>query len=108
MKKSDLKAVMATAWAVRKSENVTMSEALRQAWKSFKLKMRMKTEVVKFAFRKVDGTLREAVGTLMDSVVSAYERKTKGERTPNYSLQTYWDMEKQQFRCYKVSGLLYA
>lgn len=108
MKKSDLKAVMATAWAVRKSENVTMSQALRQAWKSFKLKMRMKTEVVKFAFRKVDGTLREAVGTLMDSVVSAYERKTNGERTPNYSLQTYWDMEKQQFRCYKVSGLLYA
>ena len=32
MKKSELKAVMATAWAVRKSENLTMSEALKQAW----------------------------------------------------------------------------
>jgi len=106
MEKSELKAVMATAWAVRKSENLTMSEALKQAWKSFKLKMKMKTDVVRFTFRKVDGTIREAVGTLMDSVLSSYERKTTGERTTNYSLQTYWDMEKQQFRCYKVSGLL--
>ena len=106
MKSTELSRIMMTAWSVRRTDNVTMSTALRLAWKSYKLKIRMRTEVVRFAFRKIDGTVREAVGTMIDTMVPHYERKTGVVRTPNYTTQAYYDLDRQCFRCYKVSALL--
>ena len=58
-----------------KKEGVSISAALRMAWRSFKLAAKMKTKAVHFAFRKVDGTIREAVGTLADEFIKDRELK---------------------------------
>ena len=97
---------MKTAWAVKREDGVTMSTALRLAWKSYRLKSQMRDDVVRFAFRKLDGTVREAVGTLLPSIVPSYKRRTDRAHTPNFSTQAYYDMDRQSFRCYKVSCLL--
>ena len=97
---------MKTAHAVRKDEGITMSTALRLAWKSYRLKSQMKSEVVHFAFRKIDGTLREAVGTLVADLVPKYERKTDRPHTPSYTTQCYYDLDRGNFRCYRVASLL--
>lgn len=104
MKKEQLSRIMHTAWAVVKKEGVSISAALRMAWRSFKLAAKMRTKAVHFAFRKVDGTIREAVGTLADEFVG--EKVVKGERAGCYSVQTYFDIEKNDFRCYRVASLL--
>lgn len=64
-----------------KSQFASFAEALKQAWKVLKLRLAMSTSYVAFKYRKVDGSIREAVGTLNFS----YESKG-GKSSPVDSL----------------------
>ena len=103
MNKADLQAIMNTAWAFVKRNGFSLSEALKLAWANFKLKAKMHAGIVRFYFRKVDGTIREAWGTLASNLVP----ETKGtDRKPNPTTQAYFDTEKQEWRCYKIANLI--
>ena len=104
MKKSDLRAIMQMAWQFVKRNGFTMAEALRVAWINFKLKVRMAVAIVKFYFQKVDGSIREAYGTLNPSILPA----TCGNSTRrvNDTIQTYFDTEVQDYRCFKKANLI--
>jgi len=102
-KKSYLANIMRLAWQFVKRNGFTMSEALKCAWANIKLKMAMKERIVKFYFSKVDGSLREAYGTLKESLLPP----TNGSgRKANDTLQTYFDTEKQEYRCFKKANLI--
>ena len=62
--KSLIREVMRMAWQMVKKNGYSMSEALKTAWMNIKLKAAMKERIVKFYFQKVDGSIREAYGTL--------------------------------------------
>ena len=62
--KSLMREVMRMAWQMVKKNGYSMSEALKTAWMNIKLKAAMKERIVKFYFQKVDGSIREAYGTL--------------------------------------------
>jgi len=95
--------IFTLAWQFIKRNGMSLSEALKLAWANFKLKARMQVAVVKFHFTKVDGSIREAYGTLQASLLPP----TKGTgRKFNDSLQTYFDTEKQEYRCFKKANLL--
>jgi hypothetical protein len=51
--------VMSLAWQFVKRNGYTMSEAMKVAWANLKLKGEMKKKIVKFYFKKVDGSVRE-------------------------------------------------
>lgn len=104
MKKETLKSVMKLAWQFVKKNGFSMSEALRVAWMNIKLRAQMKLRIVKFYFQKVDGTLREAYGSLSADLLPV----TKGESTrkSNDTLQVYFDTEKQSFRSFKKANLV--
>jgi len=87
MKKTDLRTIMTLAWQFVKRNGFTLAEALKQAWQVFKLKAKMYKGIVKFYYQKVDGSLREAYGTLP-------------------TVQVYFDTERQEFRCFKVANVL--
>lgn len=94
---------MKMAWQFVKRNGLSMSEALRVAWRNFILKKRMLEGIVKFYFQKVDGTIREAYGTLS----TRFTPVTLGcTRRSNDTVQTYFDTEKQDWRCYKIANLL--
>lgn len=78
--------------AVRQENGYTLSEALKVAWANVKLHAAMQTRIVKFYFQKVDGTIREAFGTLKSSILPP--AKESG-RTPNPTCQVYYDTEKK-------------
>ena len=59
--------VMSLAWQFVKRNGYTMSEAMKVSWANLKLKGEMKKKIVKFYFKKVDGSVREAYGTLIDN-----------------------------------------
>lgn len=102
-RKNQLSEIMNLAWAFVKRNGFTMGEALKVAWRNFKLKSAMQGKIVKFYFQKVDGTLREAYGTLKESLLPA----TQGTgRKPSYGLQTYFDTEKGEWRCFKKANLV--
>lgn len=101
--KNQLKEVMLMAWTFVKRNGFTMSEALKCAWANIKLKAAMKQKIVKFYFKKVDGSVREAYGTLKESLMPA----TSGDnRKKNDTVQVYFDTERQEYRCFKKANLL--
>ena len=102
MKREHLQKIMSQAWQMVKRNGFTMAEALRKAWLNFKLRIKMMAGIVKFYFTKVDGTLREAYGTLKTELLP----ESKGaERKPNPMVQVYFDTEKSEYRCFKVANL---
>lgn len=101
--KNQLKEVMLMAWTFVKRNGFSMSEALKCAWANMKLKVAMKQRIVKFYFKKVDGSIREAYGTLKENLIPA----TSGDnRKKNDTVQVYFDTEKQEYRCFKKANLL--
>lgn len=74
--KNTMREVMSLAWQFVRKNGYTLSEALKCAWVNIKLKAALSKRVVKFYFQKVDGSLREAYGTLMSDRIPT----TKGEK----------------------------
>lgn len=102
-RKSTLREIMLQAWSFVKRNGYTMAEAMKVAWLNFKLKAAMKMRIVQFFFVKVDGTTRQAFGTLQASMMG----ETKGSgRKPNDNLQVYWDCEKGEYRSFKKCNLI--
>ena len=102
--KNFLHEVMSLAWQFVRKNGFTMSEALKCAWANMKLKLQMKSKIVKFYFQKVDGSVREAYGTLNEKLMPTITGTDN--RKKNDTVQTYFDTERQEFRCYKNDKLL--
>ena len=91
---------MKLAWQFVKRNGFTLSEALKEAWANIKLVSAMHKGIVKFYFTKVDGSKREAYGTLSSEVIPP----VGGERKNNDTCQVYFDTEKQAWRCFKKAN----
>lgn len=104
MKKTDLRTIMQMAWQFVKRNGFELSEALKKAWQVFKLKKQMLKGIVKFYYKKVDGSIREAYGTLKSELMPAIEGNDR--RLKNPTVQVYFDTERQEFRCFKVANVL--
>lgn len=103
MKTTDLSTIMRMAWRFYRTTRRAFAECLKLAWHNFNLVRRMHTEVVRFYFRKVDGTLREAWGTLRADLVPPVEGNDT--RKKNDTVQVYFDTEKNEWRCFKRLNL---
>ena len=103
MKKNEfLRGLMLQAWQLVKRNGFTMQEALKCAWLNAKLRKAMFKKICKFYFQKVDGSLREAYGTLQSNLIPAIA----GERKSNDTVQVYYDTERQEYRCFKKANLV--
>lgn len=102
MQKESLRSVMTLAWQFVRKNGFSLSEALKMAWKNAKLHAAMQAGIVRFYFRKVDGSIREAFGTLKQSMIPVIS----GARRMNATCQVYFDTEKGEWRCYKKANLV--
>lgn len=100
--KQTLSQVMSLAWQFVRRNGYTLSEALKTAWANIKLRAAFNKGIVRFYYRKIDGTLREAFGTLKSDLVPPVSHERRNEAT----CQTYYDTEKQAWRCYKKANLV--
>lgn len=95
--------IFTLAWQLIKRCGLSRSQALTLAWRNAKLVTRVHAGIVKFYFQKVDGTVREAYGTLKADLMAP----TNGAgRRANDSVQVYFDTEKQEYRCFKRANLI--
>lgn len=78
------------------------SICLLKAWELYRLAKKMRRGVVKFVFRKMDGTIRYALGTLQHLPVGA----TNKGKQPQFKTFAYYDIEKQDMRCFRVENLI--
>jgi hypothetical protein len=87
-----------------KGQFATFAAALTHAWKVIKLQMALATRaMVNFTYRKIDGSIREAVGTLVN-----VPTPKGGDRKANHSLLTYFDLQQNDWRCAKVQNLIFG
>ena len=101
--KQFLSELMRLAWQFVKRNGFTLSVALKVSWRNAKLKLEMAIRIVKFYFQKVDGTIREAYGTLNSRLVP----QTGGDtRKKNDTVQVYYDTERQEWRSFKKANLV--
>ena len=101
--KTSLRSIMSRAWQMVKKNGFTLSEALKIAWANAKLVAVMHSKICKFYFQKVDGSIREAYGTLKAELIP----DTKGDdRKRNDTVQVYFDTEKSEWRCFKRANLI--
>ena len=99
-KRSKLSELFKMMWQFIRKNGYSRSEALKCAWANIKLRAAMKQRIVKFYFQKVDGSVREAFGTLKETLLPP----TQGTgRKANDTRQTYFDTEKQEYRCFKIA-----
>ena len=102
-RKNKLSEVMTLAWQFVKRNGLNMAEALKRAWANIKLKGFMKMGIIKFWFAKVDGTIREAYGTLANYLTP---QTNVTSRKKNDTLQVYYDAEKCEWRSFKKANLI--
>ena len=91
------------AWQFVKRNGLTMADALRTAWRNIKVKMMMSERIVKFYYQKVDGSIREAYGTLKSDLIPAI---AGSDRKKNDTVQVYYDSERESWRCFKKANLI--
>ena len=103
MKTNDWSNIMRSAWRFFRITGDCFSECLRKAWANFKLVAAMRVRTVKFYFRKVDGAIREAYGTLRPDAIPA---TASDDRKRNDTVQTYFDIERQEYRCFKKLNII--
>lgn len=97
--------VMTLAWQFIKRNGMNLSEALKASWANIKLRSEMKSRIVKFYFLKVDGTIREAYGTLKETLIPSHS-DGQSNRRKNDTVQVFFDTEKSEWRCFKKANLM--
>lgn len=95
--------VFKLAWVFIRKHQLSLSQALKIAWRNIKLKVAMATKIVAFTFKKSDGSIREAIGTLKSDMLP--QVKGTGRPTPEH-LQLYYDVQKECYRCFSKIELL--
>lgn len=101
--RSQMKEVMQMAWSFVRKNGYSMSEALKCAWLNMKLKSAMKQRIVKFYFQKVDGSIREAYGTLKENLIPA---TSDDNRKKNDTVAIYYDTDRESWRSFKKANLI--
>jgi hypothetical protein len=70
---------------------------------------KLKHNIITFKYHKLDGTIRTARGTLSSEIIghpdSDVKKATKRRRMPD-SVQVYFDIDKNGFRCFRKSGFI--
>lgn len=95
---------MKLAWMLVKTHHFTKEEAMKQAWMVSKLRSALRTDSVSFAYRKINGDIRYACGTLKPDLLPQSPRRSNRKR--NETVLAYFDQGRQSFRCFKIANLL--
>lgn len=101
--KVQMSKLMKQAQYMVKTLGFTISETMKLAWRNFKLCKALKKGIVNFTFKKKDGSIREAVGTLKENVIPpVYGLRTSD---PN-KVQIFYDVNKQAWRSFKIENFV--
>lgn len=106
MEKSNFRVrVMKYAHQLAKTTEYTWKICLIKAWELYRLAKNMRKGIVRFAFKKVDGTIRHATGTLYNLPAGSSINGKKMTK-PSYKTFAYFDVDKSEMRCFKIENLI--
>ena len=89
--------VMKYAHQLLKATGKSWRYCMLKAWELYRLAKKMRTETVRFAYEKTDGSIRYAEGTLMNLPAGATVRGKRITK-PSYKTFAYFDARKNEMR----------
>ena len=70
------------------------------------LKKSLKKGIVTFQYKKKDGTIRTAKGTTNVSIIEDNYIYKGGEGPSRYGYTSYWDVDKNDWRCFNEKSFI--
>lgn len=97
--------LMRMAWAIQREDpGLTIDDCKKAAEKVLRLKSALENGTVRFAFRKADGAVREAIGTLQHDLFA--EPPLNPIVPGQVTLIRYFDLEKNAIRSFRAERIL--
>lgn len=99
-----MKRLMKIAWMLVKEYNYSMSKAMLLAWQAYTLKRCMLMGTVEFSYKKTNGSIRQAKGTICPAVMK--DKSFAGvlrHEDPNQIC--YFDVEANDWRSCLITNL---
>ncbi|ABR40469.1 DUF2693 domain-containing protein [Bacteroides vulgatus] len=97
--------VMKYAHQLLKATGKSWRYCMLKAWELYRLAKKMRTETVRFAYEKTDGSIRYTEGTLMNLPAGATVRGKRITK-PSYKTFAYFDARKNEMRCFRIENLI--
>ena len=67
----------------------------------------LQNRIVRFSYKKTDGSVREAIGTMKPSVLSTLSAKMQsGQKRRSTGCIVYFDLEREDWRCFRPENFL--
>lgn len=105
-KKSNFRVrVMKYAWQLWRATKQAWRICMIKAWQLYRVAKAMRGGEVTFYYTKADGSIRKATGTLKGVPAGATFNGKKVTK-PSYKTMTYFDLDKNAFRCFKIENLI--
>lgn len=79
---------------------LSRSEAFGRAWATIRLQTAMSQQPTRFAYRKQDGSLRNAIGFY------GQDRPAEPAKPSPVLVRKYWDVQAGGYRCFRVDRLV--
>ena len=95
--------ILKLTWALKRVYKMSFSEAQKLAWSNTKLRVALHQGPVQFTYKKKNGEMRNAIGTLHN-----VEHLLAGSDKFHNDIFTlrYYDLEKEAFRAMKMNNLV--
>ena len=89
---------------ILKGRKITSSQALKYAWWFESFRAKLASGVYRFSYFKIDGSIREAVGTTNLDLIPAEHHPSSGARSKNSEFATvaYYDLDAQGWRSFRL------
>lgn len=97
--------VMKYAWQILRATGQAWRQCMLKAWELYRLLKALRSGIVSFEYKKMDGSVRMATGTLRDIPIDATFGGKRVTKQP-YRTMTYFDTAKNAFRSFRVENLL--
>ena len=91
-----------TSWLLERQISSAVEETMEKISELDDLREQLHTRIVRFSYRKMDGSLREAIGTLKPSVLDKLSANTKPRRhtSGRSDCIVYYDLDREDWRCF--------
>ena len=95
-------------WPLYLEVERSVNEALKETDELDYLVIQLKNGVVRFSYRKTDGSVREAVGTLNPAILDLFtgSDKPKSRNQGSPDCVHYFDLERKGWRCFCPENLI--
>ena len=91
-----------------RSQYASSDESLRRTFRFNDVYDLLVDGIAHFWFRKRDGSLRSAYGTLVMDIIARHGGIPEGEKREEHSFNgnvSYFDLEKDEWRCFKADSI---